>query len=108
MIIGEVMERLERDLKIPVNRSQLHFYDKINLIEADRDGKESRIYNEQDYINIRMAVMLSYIGIDLQTIDRLINKQYDRSVMEILDKIRTSERFQRAIKSILKEEQEEA
>lgn len=82
----ETVKILENNLGIPINRSKLHFYDKINLIEVNRTTKgsvEHRVFHENDIPKLGRAIILSKLGFDLPTIDKALNKREFDSLEEL-------------------------
>ena len=76
MKVNEIVIRLQKEFPFIVRKCRLHFYDRIGLVKAKRrnDLMDSREYDESAYKDLRTTMMLSYLGIDLRDIDKLINK----------------------------------
>lgn len=76
----EVLERLQAELKTKINKSQLHFYDNVNLVKVEQEyrnekyKRKQRLYDETSYIELRTAIILRKAGVPLELIDALLNK----------------------------------
>jgi DNA-binding transcriptional MerR regulator len=105
MNINETLERLNQELPFPVKKSKLHFYNKIKLVSADREDKKYNAkldYDEKDYVELRLAILLSYIGVSLEHIDLLINKKRPTIDLKILDELELREKVIKWVRKILK------
>lgn len=91
-----ILERLERDLKTKINRSHLHFYDKIHLVTPSREaigGKNRRVYDEQRYVELRTAIILRKAGVPLHLIDALVNKCDSGAKVTVKEMLKEELRF---------------
>ena len=85
-----MLERLKKELGLEVNDDTIFCYDRWGLAPAQRQENNYRDYTEKEYVRLQKAVMLSNLGVDLNTIDQIINKnnaQLKDSTLKIKSKL---------------------
>ena len=102
--MNEALSVLRKEIPIPLVRSRLHFYDRIKLVRVRRrkDKLDSREYDEQALSDLKKCILLSFLGIDLVEIDKLINKNNPKALETIQEILKQKAKALRLIRRELR------
>ena len=85
----DVIKRLEGELPIKVNKSQIHYYDKVGLIKAERsdDDFNSRSFSEESYQKLKKIILLAHAGISLEDIHLYVEFNFNDKIIKQLQEL---------------------
>jgi len=82
MKIGEIVGRLEMDLKRPVGESVIRFYEREGLIDVKRGEGGQREYTQKDYSWILQVLLLIQVGFEIKDV-KAIKERNGVAMVEI-------------------------
>jgi len=100
MKIIEAVNILNKKLPVKIRRSRLQFYDRIKLVKVKRSGDnmDSREYTEESVRDLAIVTLLSFLGIDLKDIDKVVNKKEREAIKKIGELLKAKKKALKILK----------
>ena len=101
----QIINRLQDDLKIPINNSHIHFYRKIKLLNPQKLENKyiygEMVFTERDYATLVKAVMLTKLGVGLPVIKEILLNHNEDYIYKLKAELIQKEKWISILKEVL-------